>query len=114
MRRSITNAGESFTAKDFRTWGGTLLAAEELERRGRPAGSEAEAMRTLAVVLRTVGEELGNTPAVARASCVSPVLVGHYLAGRTIAEFRSIAGAHPRHLTVSEAALAELLATPAA
>jgi DNA topoisomerase-1 len=101
--------GAGFTAKDFRTWGGTLLAAAELERRG-VAESELDAKRTLAAVMRKVGAELGNTPAVARASYVSPAVVDAYLAGRTIADFRLTNGAVPRGLSASEAALAELLA----
>jgi DNA topoisomerase-1 len=103
--------GDDFTAKDFRTWGGTLLAAEELERRG-PATSESEAKRTLAAVMRSVGAELGNTPAVARASYVSPVVVDAFLAGKTIADYRPANGAS-RHLTVSESALMRLLAASA-
>ena len=107
------NLGAGFTAKDFRTWGGTLLAATELERRGR-SETQAEAKRTLAAVMRHVGEELGNTAAVARASYVSPVVVDHYLAGRTLAEFRSSDGAVPRHLTAAEHALTELLGAASA
>jgi DNA topoisomerase I len=88
--------GEDFTAKDFRTWGGTLLAAialAELE----PAETEAEQKRAIAAVMRTVGEQLGNTPAVARASYVSPAVVEQYLDGRTLDDFR------PRHLRVVSA-----------
>jgi DNA topoisomerase-1 len=47
--------------------------------------------------MRTVGERLGNTPAVARASYVSPAVVDQYLDGRTIDDFR------PRHLRVVRA-----------
>jgi len=79
--------GNGFTAKDFRTWGGTLLAAVELGKHG-PAASESDANRVLASVMRKVGDELGNTAAVARGSYVSPVVVEHYLAGRTIEDFR--------------------------
>jgi DNA topoisomerase-1 len=103
--------GEGFTAKDFRTWGGTLLAAVELERRG-PAPSSTEEKRVLAAVMRKVGDELGNTAAVARASYVSPAVVEHYRAGRTLADFRSVNGAGPSRLTTSEVALLELLQTP--
>ena len=85
--------GPEFTAKDFRTWGGTLTAAIALAERGI-AETEAEAKRTVAAVMRTVGERLGNTPAVARASYVSPAVVDQYLDGRTIEDFR------PRHLRV--------------
>jgi DNA topoisomerase-1 len=85
--------GEEFTAKDFRTWGGTLLAAVALAERG-VSETETGAKRTVATVMRTVGERLGNTPAVARASYVSPAVVEQYLDGRTIDDFR------PRHLRV--------------
>jgi DNA topoisomerase I len=85
--------GEEFTAKDFRTWGGTLLAAIALAEHG-PADTETEAKRVVAGVMRAVGERLGNTPAVARSSYVSPAVVEQYLDGRTIDDFR------PRHLRV--------------
>ncbi|MDQ2982689.1 MAG: DNA topoisomerase IB [Actinomycetota bacterium] len=85
--------GEEFSAKDFRTWGGTLIAAITLAEHGEPE-SEAEAKRVVANVMRTVGERLGNTPAVARSSYVSPAVVEQYLDGRTIEDFR------PRHLRV--------------
>jgi DNA topoisomerase-1 len=85
--------GEEFTAKDFRTWGGSLIAAISLAERG-PAESATEAKRTVAAVMRIVGERLGNTPAVARSSYVSPAVVEQYLDGRTIDDFR------PRHLRV--------------
>jgi DNA topoisomerase I len=99
--------GNGFTAKDFRTWGGTLLAAVELGRHGPPA-SESEAKRVLAAVMRKVAEELGNTPAVARSSYVSPSVVEHYLAGRTIEDFRST-GRRPANLRADEAALLRML-----
>jgi DNA topoisomerase I len=100
--------GNGFTAKDFRTWGGTLLAAVELGRHGPPE-SEAEAKRVLAGVMRTVGEELGNTPAVARASYVSPAVVDHYLAGRTIEDFRPKPGSRVARLRADEVALLRML-----
>jgi DNA topoisomerase I len=85
--------GEEFTAKDFRTWGGTLIAAIAFAERGVPQ-AETEGKRAVAAVMRRVGERLGNTPAVARASYVSPAVVEQYLDGRTIDDFR------PRHLRV--------------
>ena len=88
--------GEEFTAKDFRTWGGTLTAAIALAEHG-VAETEAEAKRTLANVMRTVGERLGNTAAVARSSYVSPAVVEQYLDGTTLADFR------PRHLRIVKA-----------
>jgi DNA topoisomerase I len=85
--------GAEFTAKDFRTWGGTLVAAIAFAERGI-AETEPEAKRAIAAVMRRVGEELGNTPAVARGSYVSPAVIDQYLDGRTIEDFR------PRHLRV--------------
>jgi DNA topoisomerase I len=88
-----TYLGDGFTAKDFRTWGGTLIAAVALAERG-VAETEAEAKRTVAAVMRRVGKELGNTSAVARSSYVSPAVIDQYLDGTTIDDFR------PRHLRV--------------
>jgi DNA topoisomerase I len=85
--------GEEFTAKDFRTWGGTLVAAIQLAE-AKPAESATEQKRVVTAVMRAVGERLGNTPAVARSSYVSPAVVEQYLDGRTIDDFR------PRHLRV--------------
>jgi DNA topoisomerase I len=88
--------GDDFTIKDFRTWGGTLLAAKGLAAHGPPQ-SEAEGRRVIAAVMRTVGAQLSNTPAVARASYVSPAVIEQYLDGRTLDDFR------PRHLRVVKA-----------
>jgi len=88
--------GDEFTAKDFRTWGGTLIAAIAFAERG-PAETESEAKRVIPAVMRRVGNELGNTPAVARSSYVSPAVIEQYLDGRTIEDFR------PRHLRVVNA-----------
>jgi DNA topoisomerase I len=93
--------GHEFTAKDFRTWGGTLTAAIRLAERG-VAETETEAKRSVAAVMRAVGERLGNTPAVARSSYVSPAVVDQYLDGRTIDDFR------PRQLRVVRARNIEL------
>ena len=85
--------GEEFTCKDFRTWGGTLAAAIAFAERG-PVEGKAEQKRAVAAVMRKVGEQLGNTPAVARSSYVSPAVVEQYLDGRTIEDFR------PRNLRI--------------
>jgi hypothetical protein len=63
-----------------------------------PVETEAEAKRVVVQAMRTVGAKLGNTPAVACASYVSPALVEQYLASRTLEDFR------PRHLRVVGAA----------
>jgi DNA topoisomerase I len=89
--------GDDFTAKDFRTWGGTLLAAihfaERAARYGFPE-TKSDEKRSVTAVMRRVAEQLGNTPVVTRASYVSPAVVEQYLDGRTIEDFR------PRHLRI--------------
>ena len=80
-----------------------------MSRRGawrRP--NEREATRVLARVMRTVADELGNTPAVARASYVSPAIVEQYLTGRTIDDFRRKTR-RPARMTGDERALLRLL-----
>jgi DNA topoisomerase-1 len=79
--------GEGFSAKDFRTWGGTVVAAVALADQPPPE-TQREAKRRIAAVMRRVGEQLGNTPAVARSSYVSPAVIEQYLDGRTIDDFR--------------------------
>jgi DNA topoisomerase-1 len=72
--------GEDVTAKDFRTWAGTVLAFRAL--RDVPAvTSEAEAKRAVATAIRGVAERLGNTPAVCRKAYVHPGVVDAYLEG---------------------------------
>ena len=57
--------GQDFTAKDFRTWAGTLLAARELDAVG-PAASAAAAKREIVAAVKTVARHLGNRPAPCR------------------------------------------------
>jgi len=92
--------GDEFTAKDFRTWGGTLLAAIAFAERARRHGfpeTATDERRSVSAVMRRVAQQLGNTPAVCRASYVSPAVIEQYLEGRTIEDFR------PRHLRVVDA-----------
>jgi DNA topoisomerase-1 len=70
--------GVPYSAKDFRTWGGTLRAATVLAELG-PARSETEAKRNVATAMRLVSAELGNTPAICRKSYVLPIVVARYL-----------------------------------
>jgi DNA topoisomerase-1 len=67
-----------YSAKDFRTWGGTLRAATVLAELG-PAQSEREAKRNVALAMRLVSSELGNTPAICRKSYVHPIVIARYL-----------------------------------
>lgn len=73
--------GGDYTAKDFRTWGGTLLAACALHVCG-PAPSAAAGRRSVAAAITTVAARLGNTPAVCRKSYVHPGVVDAFLDGR--------------------------------
>jgi DNA topoisomerase IB len=69
--------GEQITAKDFRTWHGTVRAATELAGAG-PERSLSRRKRVVAAAMRDTAELLGNTPAVARASYVDPRVVDLY------------------------------------
>jgi DNA topoisomerase I len=73
-------AGEDFTAKDFRTWAGTVLAARELAR-FEPHASEMEAKRDLVAAIDVVARRLGNTRAICRRCYVHPAIVAAYFDG---------------------------------
>lgn len=74
-----------YTAKDFRTWGGTLRAATVLAELGK-GKSQSERKKNVVTAVRLVAAELGNTPAICRKSYVHPVVVMKYLrSGTTIA-----------------------------
>jgi len=75
--------GRDLTAKDFRTWGGTMLAAVELRRMGS-AASRREADRNLIAAIDAVAERLGNTRAVCRKYYVHPAVLHAYLMGRVV------------------------------
>jgi DNA topoisomerase-1 len=77
--------GPHFSAKDFRTWGGTLRAATVLAELGA-ARSEREAKHSVALAMRLVSSELGNTATICRKSYVHPIVIARYLdEGDTIA-----------------------------
>ena len=79
--REIT--GESFTAKDFRTWSGTVLAAwalNELES----FDTQAAAKRNITRAIEAVAGRLGNTPAICRKSYVHPAILDCYLDGSLV------------------------------
>jgi DNA topoisomerase-1 len=77
-------AGREFTAKDFRTWGGTVLAMQKLAEMGAPA-NETEAKRNLVAMVKDVAESLGNRPATCRKYYIHPVLFEAYSDGRLTA-----------------------------
>jgi DNA topoisomerase I len=76
-----------FSAKDFRTWGGTLLAAMRLAETGKPE-NEKQAKRNIAQAVKKVAEHLGNTPTVCRNCYIHPIVFERYVEGITLEEFR--------------------------
>lgn len=73
-------AGEHFTAKDFRTWAGTVLACEMLQQ-FEPFESETQAKKNVVRAIESVAERLGNTPSVCRKCYVHPAVIDSYLGG---------------------------------
>jgi DNA topoisomerase IB len=76
--------GASFSAKNFRTWNGTLLAAVSLATKAPDARSDRARQRAIAEATRDVAQVLGNTPAVARSSYIDPRVFDRYRSGSTI------------------------------
>jgi DNA topoisomerase IB len=74
-------SGEQMSAKDFRTWQGTVKAAEELAAEG-PQPTQAKRKKAVSSAMKEVAELLGNTPAVARASYVDPRVIDLYHEGK--------------------------------
>ena len=78
------SAGDDFTAKDFRTWAGTVLAAWALQELGEYA-SQTDAKRHLVAAVESVARHLGNTPAVCRRCYVHPEVITAHLDGALLA-----------------------------
>jgi DNA topoisomerase I len=77
--------GERFSAKDFRTWAGTLICASALARAGAvPGESKAARKRTIIAAIRETATHLGNTPAVCRASYIEPLVLARFERGRVL------------------------------
>ena len=105
------HAGEDFSAKDFRTWHATVLAATALAAGGGDPQSKAARRRTINQALQSVAELLGNTPAVARRAYIDPRVFDRYLSGHTIplAPGWDDADTSPRSWRRLERAVLELL-----
>jgi DNA topoisomerase IB len=78
-------AGETVSAKDFRTWAGTVLAAVALASRADRVSSKTARKRAITGAVREVAAFLGNTPAVARSAYIDPRVFDRFLSGWTIA-----------------------------
>lgn len=76
--------GPGFTAKDFRTWQGTVTAAMALAARADTRPSESARKKAVSAAVREVAEHLGNTPAIARSSYTDPRVIDRFMDGETI------------------------------
>ena len=104
------------SAKDFRTWAGTVLAYRAL-RTLRPGSSDRELRRNVVAAIRETADGLGNTAAVARKSYVHPAVVDAYLGGEIRAAITSTVTEHPEVADIAspedERAVVRLLRTAA-
>jgi len=104
---------EDFSAKDFRTWNGTVLAAVSLATDGLDATTKTARKRAVDRAVRGVSELLGNTPAVARRAYIDPRVFDRYLSGWTIGgaldRIGSLNGPDDRRRSRLEEAVLELL-----
>lgn len=106
-------SGEPFTAKDFRTWAGTVLAAMAL-REFESFDSEAAAKKNIVAAIERVAERLGNTPAVCRKCYVHPIILESYTDGSMLKALQGKAeeelkGEKLSRLKPEEAAVVSLL-----
>ena len=80
--------GEDFSAKDFRTWAGTMIAAIALNKLGAVKKMEQNLLdKNIKEAVIRVSERLGNTPSVARSSYIDPRVLDNYIEGRTLTYF---------------------------
>lgn len=104
-------AGDDFTAKDFRTWAGTVLAALALKE-FEAFDSATQAKRNVMAAIKSVAQKLGNTPAVCRSCYVHPRVIDSYLQGSMLDAMRRRAAeamTHVHDLNPEEAAVLALL-----
>lgn len=81
--------GPEFSAKDFRTWAGTVIAAMSLDELGaREESDQRNLSKNIKQAVITVSEKLGNTPAIARKSYIDPRIIDHYTKGKTLCYFK--------------------------
>jgi len=102
-------AGREITAKDFRTWGATVLAAVALAVSGRATGSQTARKRAITRAVKEVAGYLGNTPAVARASYIDPRVIDRFQDGLTIGPALERLGADPGDPAIQGAVEAAVL-----
>jgi DNA topoisomerase-1 len=105
-------SGEDITAKDFRTWAGTVLAAMALNEL-KSFDSAAQAKRNLRTAIENVAARLGNTPTISPKCYVHPEVLTSYLDGKLLLEVKSAVESELRedlsHLKPEEAAVLAML-----
>jgi DNA topoisomerase-1 len=108
--------GQRFTAKDFRTWAGSLLCAAALARTEPDArASRTSRKHAVAAAMREVSEHLGNTPAVCRASYVFPIVVQRFESGHVMRRtLTQLTPGRAREVERCERAFLALIDEPAA
>ena len=94
-------SGEKFTAKDFRTWGGTKLAAEKLVN-FRKKDDKKQRKKNITKMVKEVAIKLGNTPAVCRGSYIHPRFINDYLRGSFFRLWKETMGEQMYPLSESE------------
>lgn len=106
--REVTR--EDFTAKDFRTWWGTVIAVEALKERGE-AETQTQAKKNIGEAIKEAAQYLGNTPAICRKCYVHPQVLDAYLNGTLLKTLREqerhgspkeLAGLHPEEVALME------------
>jgi DNA topoisomerase-1 len=102
-------SGDDFTAKDFRTWAGTLLAATTLAKGGPRAARGGR--KAVVRAIQAVSERLGNTVAVCRKCYIHPAIFERYSDGRLASELACLASGEAR---MAETALRKFLAAETA
>ena len=102
-----TTTGLEATAKDFRTWHATVIAAAALAQTTEPSRTQASRKRAVSSAMKEVSEFLGNTPALARSAYVDPRVLDAFESGRTIvaATRRSFTSADDRQAALERATL---------
>jgi DNA topoisomerase-1 len=104
--------GAEFTAKDFRTWAGTLVAAIKLAELGAEEDLK-KAEKNVVAAVDAVAQRFGNARAIARSSYVSPRVIDHYMEGAVITYYsdriEEIIPAEQGEFTEEEKVLLELL-----
>jgi DNA topoisomerase-1 len=103
--------GDVFTAKDFRTWVGTVLAAQRLAGARRAPTVTAQRRHVREAIVH-VSAQLGNTPTICRRCYVHPLVIDAYLRGHLAA--RGLPGPAPRGLRSEEASVLAILERPVA